>query len=96
MRRALLACSLAVAALLALGGLAPIAAQDATPEGTPEPAPVVTPPPSVGLTLRDADGAIVGSATLVESAEDGSVTVTITAEGLTPGDHGVHIHGTGI
>ncbi|MGH2532719.1 MAG: superoxide dismutase family protein [Thermomicrobiales bacterium] len=96
MRRALLVCTLAVAMLLALGGPAPGSAQEATPEGTPEPAPAVTTPPSVGLTLRDPEGNLVGSATLVESIDDGSVTVTVTGEGMPPGEHGIHVHETGI
>ncbi|MGH2559283.1 MAG: superoxide dismutase family protein [Thermomicrobiales bacterium] len=96
MRRAPLFCTLAFAALLALAGVAPATAQDATPEGTPEPAPAVTPPSSVGLTLRDQEGNIVGSATLVESTEDSSVTVTVTGEGMPPGEHGIHVHETGL
>ncbi|NLE80371.1 MAG: superoxide dismutase family protein [Rhodococcus sp.] len=41
-------------------------------------------------TLKDASGAEVGTATFTES--DGGVKVELTAEGLTPGFHGFHVH----
>jgi Cu-Zn family superoxide dismutase len=97
MRRILIVWSLLLSLMLAAGsgGMARTSAQEATPEGTPVAPPAVTPPPSVGLTLRDAEGTLVGSATMTEAA-DGTVTVVVTAEGLTPGDHGVHVHEVGL
>lgn len=89
MRRAVLASSFLVVALLVLagGGWSTAVAQEGTP--------VSTPPPTVGLTLRDVQGNIVGSATFSQ-ADDGTVTVIITGEGLPPGEHGVHVHETGV
>ncbi|OJY68711.1 MAG: superoxide dismutase [Sphingobium sp. 66-54] len=50
---------------------------------------------SVGATaaLKTAQGASAGTARVSETA--GALTVTLDAEGLPPGDHGVHIHMTG-
>ena len=45
-------------------------------------------------TIVDASGATVGSARLVEDAT-GIVHVNVHVEGLTPGRHGIHIHGIG-
>jgi Cu-Zn family superoxide dismutase len=45
-------------------------------------------------TFIDTTGATVGWASLVEDAA-GVVHVNIHVEGLTPGRHGVHIHGVG-
>lgn len=43
--------------------------------------------------LRSADGGRVGSAAFVETG--GMVTVKVTASGIAPGDHGLHLHMTG-
>ena len=43
--------------------------------------------------LKTATGAVAGTAKVHEVA--GALSVQLTAEGMTPGDHGVHIHMTG-
>jgi len=43
--------------------------------------------------IQTADGESVGSATATEAG--GSVMITLNAQGLPPGEHGVHIHMTG-
>ena len=48
---------------------------------------------SARAQLLDADGNVVGDAILEES--DGSVTVTVSVDGLSPGEHGVHVHTIG-
>jgi Cu-Zn family superoxide dismutase len=45
-------------------------------------------------TLRDAQGAAVGTATLTQ--EQGFVRLVVEAQGLTPGQHGIHIHARGV
>ncbi|HUG13653.1 MAG TPA: superoxide dismutase family protein [Thermomicrobiales bacterium] len=45
-------------------------------------------------TLIDVDGNVVGFATFVERP-DGSVLVNVHASGLTPGQHGIHVHAVG-
>ena len=47
-----------------------------------------------GATIVDASGATVGWARLVEDAA-GTVHVNVHVAGLTPGLHGIHIHGIG-
>jgi Cu-Zn family superoxide dismutase len=46
------------------------------------------------VTLVDASGAQVGTVHLVEDAS-GSLHVNVKVAGLTPGEHGIHIHATG-
>lgn len=48
---------------------------------------------SARAQLLDADGNVVGDAILEEAG--GSVTVTVSVNGLSPGEHGVHVHTTG-
>lgn len=48
---------------------------------------------SARAELRDSSGAVVGLATLEE--ETGVVSITVNVEGVTPGEHGVHIHAVG-
>ena len=43
--------------------------------------------------LKDKDGKTVGTATLMQAAA--GVQVVVTAEGLTPGAHGFHVHAVG-
>jgi Cu-Zn family superoxide dismutase len=86
--RALLLVRLAVAALLVslAGGLSAVA-QDATPStGGPEP---------VEVALSDATGADAGTATFTENA-DGTITISVNAQGLPEGDHGIHVHARGL
>ena len=62
----------------------------------PAPAPVATAPADgtrAVAMLRKADGTAAGSATAVLAGEQ--VMITLTVEGLPPGDHGVHVHMTG-
>lgn len=50
-------------------------------------------PQSVQVTLTDRQGQRVGTATLTPQQE--AVEVSIQVSGLSPGEHGVHIHSTG-
>lgn len=56
--------------------------------------PVASPAPPLEVPLIDAAGNAVGLATLTEG--DDGVTITILAEGLSPGEHGWHLHEFGI
>ena len=78
---------LAALALLAVGPLAALAAQEATPTATVE--------ATLAALLQDADGVTVAVALLAEGG-DGEVSVGVTAVGLSPGPHGIHIHETGV
>lgn len=49
---------------------------------------------SIETPLVDQDGAAVGLATFTE--DENGVTVHILLEGLTPGEHGWHLHETGV
>jgi Cu-Zn family superoxide dismutase len=49
--------------------------------------------PSAKATLQDADGKKVATATFASTK--GGVRVTVVAEGLPPGRHGIHIHAAG-
>lgn len=48
---------------------------------------------NVSVQLKDAEGAQVGTATLAETG--GYVQITVNAQGLTPGFHGLHVHSVG-
>ena len=48
---------------------------------------------SAYAVLKDKDGKTVGTATLTQTAA--GVQVAVTAEGLTPGAHGFHVHAVG-
>ncbi len=74
-------------ALLAAGPLAASAAQESTPTVTVE--------ATLAALLQDADGVTVAVALLAEG-DDGEVSVGVTAVGLDPGPHGIHIHETGV
>ena len=50
-------------------------------------------PERAAATLVDADGTVVGSARFVEDGR-GRVHVSVRVTGLTPGLHGIHVHGT--
>ncbi|CAN5764891.1 hypothetical protein BH20CHL3_BH20CHL3_08990 [soil metagenome] len=76
---------IATAGAFVLASIAPTIAQDATPAASPESA--------LEIELLNVDSEPVGSAILTES--DGGVEITVTVEGLEPGDHGIHIHEMG-
>ena len=75
------------------GAIPPVdAAQTtATGQGSATPAAGV----AIETVLRKADGKEVGTASFRE-APDGAVLIDVEATGLKPGDHGIHIHETGI
>jgi Cu-Zn family superoxide dismutase len=74
--------------LLLLAAVLPLAACTAA-------APPGETPPARALTadLIGADGRTVGTAMIAQA--DGFVRVTVTASGLTPGLHGMHVHAVG-
>jgi len=76
----------AVVGALLLGGMAPIAAQDATPAASPT--------AGSEIAIQNVENEQVGTVTLNET--DDGVAIAVTVEGLEPDDHGVHIHETGI
>ena len=57
------------------------------PEGLP------LPPPAATATLMDSTGARVGVATF--SVVDSGIRLGVSVSGLTPGQHGIHIHEQG-
>lgn len=64
----------------------------------PDPATVETPaadmpPMTATATLKTADGKDAGMVTAIE--RDGGIALAITASGMTPGEHGIHVHTTG-
>ena len=78
------------AASAAVGAAAALAASlVVTPAGAAAP----PPPPQAQANLMDVDGAFQGT---VRFTQDGDrVRVEVSATGLTPGWHGLHVHGTG-
>lgn len=92
--------SVGIPAILALG-LAVSACGSSDPAGTEATADTVIVPneqvevaiPSATAPLALADGKSAG--TVTATFEDGAIKVVVSAEGLTPGEHGVHIHTTG-
>jgi Cu-Zn family superoxide dismutase len=75
------------ATLAMAGALAACGGQARGPEGRP------LEQPSARASLVDSTGARVGVATFSDSAGSGQLAVSVT--GLTPGEHGMHIHETG-
>jgi superoxide dismutase, Cu-Zn family len=49
--------------------------------------------PTASATLRDPQGAIVGTATLAPAAD--GVRISVSVSGVSPGLHGFHVHGAG-
>jgi Cu-Zn family superoxide dismutase len=45
--------------------------------------------------LKNASGQVVGSATFISSGSDGGVKITVRVSGLSPGQHGIHVHSVG-
>lgn len=83
-----------LAMAIAGGGVASVfgaAAQEATPaaSGTPS----ASAPLQVALT--DVSGTEAGSATFEETS-NGVVTLSVTVQGLEPGEHGIHVHESGV
>ncbi|MDQ3520395.1 MAG: superoxide dismutase family protein, partial [Gemmatimonadota bacterium] len=67
-----------------------MAAEAATPTSTSEDMLMS----NIDVMLFDVDGEEVGTAMLTE--EDGEVAVTVLAEGIPSGEHGIHVHDVGV
>ena len=82
------------AGFMALASLALVAPSVLAQESTPVPSSMATPMSGAGMTLDvplvDAAGDAIGLATFTEG--DDGVTIRVLAEGLTPGEHGWHLH----
>ena len=78
-------------ALASLALIAPAAfAQDATPMASPMASPMAGAAMTLDVPLVDAAGDALGLATFTEG--DDGVTIHVLVEGLTPGEHGWHLH----
>lgn len=75
-------------AIALLGAVTGTVAQEASPAASPLAG-------AIDVPLVDVDGQEVGQATLTEAADE-SVAVEVSAEGLAPGEHGLHVHEVGI
>lgn len=67
------------------------------PAEAPSPAPATATAPGDAMgaiaTLQQADGTAAGSVTATDTG--GQVMISLTVQGLPPGEHGVHVHTTG-
>ena len=54
---------------------------------------VTSPPPAAGVTLKDANGRVVGSGVFLQESD--GVRILLDVKGLQPGVKGVHIHDVG-
>lgn len=81
-----MASAILCAGILGLAGTATAAAQ--------EPVPGATPDTEREVDLVNVDGDMVGAATFTEV--EGTVVITTTVTDLPPGEHGFHIHETGV
>lgn len=77
-------------AVLGLNAASRVIAQEATPIATP-----IVGASQVAVAIRDVNGTDVGTATFTEG-DDGVVTVEIEGQDLPAGDHGIHVHETGL
>ncbi|WP_298745315.1 superoxide dismutase family protein [uncultured Brevundimonas sp.] len=68
-------------------------AGEAPAAAPPEAAAPAAAPGGAAATLRTADGTAAGRATAVAAGD--RLMISVQAEGLPPGDHGVHVHMTG-
>ncbi|MEA2525919.1 MAG: superoxide dismutase, Cu-Zn family [Thermomicrobiales bacterium] len=78
------------AIVLGLGGVSQTIAQEGTPAATP-----IVGASQVAVVIQDVDGNDVGNATFTEGG-DGVVTVEVEVQGLPAGEHGIHVHETGV
>ena len=79
--------AIALAGLPALGS--GVLAQEVSPAASPAAMEVVD------VVLRDVDGRDVGVATFT-ATPDGAASIGVEVEGLTTGEHGIHVHEAGI
>jgi Cu-Zn family superoxide dismutase len=86
--------SAALIALLTLTGITGASAQDTGDGATPEASPGGIMHDILAVVINDVSGEEVGTAQFVES--DDAVTVTVEVTGIPQGDHGIHIHETGL
>ena len=86
-RRTLFSLGAALGMLLSVGLTA--GAQDATPSS------MTMQPPPLTVQINDVSGKTIGTATFTGNP-DNTVTLDIKVEGLTPGEHGIHIHEKGV
>src|SRR5690625_3338981 len=62
-----------------------------TEEGGSEDGAAEAPSEEIEVTMYDTEEEPIGTAVLSETEEDG-LTIALEAEGLEPGEHGMHIH----
>lgn len=95
LRRVAVGSALVTSLAFGFGAAVPTFAQDSTPAATP----AVVEPQQVTLTLIDTKGNVAGVARLTQESPTSEVMITVTNasdSGLTPGEHGLHIHEAGV